>query len=241
MVRKAAVALLVASALAVSSGAAWAQASCPWLELDLAGAQQDERVGVLIRGTGNFHGDAIQVTITAPAEVGVRVDVPLGTVLRSSVPQEQDMVVHGVRGRLDEDRYIDVADVMEVGCGEETTFVLEAYCLDLEKETPATSTTFEATGLADAPVLSVLNASPPPGSDVTFAIQDAVWVATGDLALAGIAPEDVVTHTILERAGLAMPSSSDEPAEGGEMVDNSWLIIVAAIVAVVGVIALLLL
>ena len=219
--------------------AAWGQEPCPWQELDLASAQRSDDIAVRIVGSDNFHGDAIRVTVTASEEASFRITVAPGTVLESTVPDEQDMVILGVRGKLDEALYIERSAQIEVGCGETATYVLEAYCLELEKAAPASSTEFRVGGPALEPVLAVVGASPPPGSDISFAIQQAVWVATEDLTPAEVAPDDAVTMQILVDAGLVEAGEIAEIAEGGNMLTVG--VIVAVALLLLGVVALLIL
>jgi len=219
--------------------AGWGQEPCPWQELDLAAAQRSDQIGVRIVGSDNFHGDAIRVTVTASAASSIRITVKPGTVLESTVPDEQDMVVLGVRGKLDEALYIERSDHIEVGCGETATYVLEAYCLELEKDAPASSTEFRVGGPAPEPVLAVVEASPPPGSDISFAIQQAVWVATDDLTSAEMAPDDAVTMQILVDAGLVEAGEIAEIVEGENML--TVRVIVAVSLLLLGVVALLIL
>jgi hypothetical protein len=230
--------LLVVSFTAIDPVGA-AQILCPWLDLELAAAQRDERIGLLLRGTDNFHGDAIHVRVDAPESAGVRIRVPVGLVLESGVPEEQDMVVLGLRGRLGEDRMIDPVPVMEIACGETATFILEAYCLDLEKATPSADNAFVAGGLASDAVVAVLGSAPAVGSAISYAIQQAVWVATGDLSLAEVRQEDPVAFDLLTDAGLAASPEISPPVDP-ERTPGRQGIILLALLGLAAVIAFLL-
>lgn len=145
----------------------------------LTGAMALGLVEARFHGQGACSGDTIIVRVSKTATTGggrLELSIERGTVLRSSVPSQQDMVVASVRGKkVDERRFVSEKSLVLVG-HEPVYYVLEAYCVDMEKDNPASSTALTPDSV-DASLANLLEEGARRGSSVGV-IQTAVWILT---------------------------------------------------------------
>ena len=182
-------------------------------QLTLTQAIQHGLVQVQITGNGASSGDAINIGLTRTGPETLEIELPRGTILVSTTPGFQDMVVHAVKGRISGpmDQMYYPASRIVLDDDEEQWFVVEAYCLDLYGDNPEYGTDFVLAGAAHQDVLAVLDAAAQMGRDDAsiYAIQIAVWAVAQDISRAQAearisADEDdfVQARAVLERAGI---------------------------------------
>lgn len=192
--------------------------SCAWRTYELLEADAAGVVRLKFTGMGAASGDSIKVTVTPTVDLNLRIRVEPGTVLLSSVPSEQDMVVRRVRGKMITELHFEPSVDIEVECDETKTYVLEAYCLDRTKGMPSRTTMFTIGGRMPRDVAKVIAALPEHSEASVQAIQNAIWVATKDMSLSevgsGVLSEDVQAREILTSAGLdASVETSDDVSQ----------------------------
>jgi hypothetical protein len=181
--------------------------------LTLTQAIQHGLVQVEITGSGGSSGDAINIGLTRTEPETLEIELPRGTILHSTTPGFQNMVVHAVKGRISSpmDQTYYPASRIVLDDDEEQWFLVEAYCLDPDGDNPEYSTDFVLAGAANQDVVAVLEAAAQMGRDEAsiWAIQIAVWAVAQDISRAQAearisADEDdfVQARAVLERAGI---------------------------------------
>jgi len=179
----------------------------------LADALDQQLADIQILGMGGASGASIQVIARATGSQSVSIGIAPGTVLRSSVPGEQDMVVRQLLGlRQGDQRYVP-ADVifLHAAAAKPVTYIVDAYCLNFHKGNPSATTSFsvDADTPASPDVAAVLAAAgrvPGAAQDIA-AIQAAVWTVTDrpslqELAGRGYSPNRDMVAALLQSAGL---------------------------------------
>lgn len=168
---------------------------------------------IQILGMGGASGASIQIVARALGSGSVSIAVEPGTVLRSSVPGEQDMVVRRLLGlRQGEQRYLPAEVIFLLGSvAGPQTYVVDAYCLNFHKDNPGATTAFSvnADSPADPAVAAVLAAAgrvPAAMQDIA-AIQAAVWTVTDhptwqEMADRGYSPNRQTVAALLLSANL---------------------------------------
>lgn len=148
---------------------------------DLASAIGSGKVSARFCGNGASSGDAIAVVVEKTARAGngtLTLTVPPGTRLESGTASAQNMVVAGVRGRaVGTDSYEPVSTI-EVSDRGSSTYILEGYCMNFDKDNPATDTSFSLSS-PDPVLASILREA---GGLSTAAKQAAVWIHTDHAA-----------------------------------------------------------
>lgn len=145
--------------------------------LQLAEAHRRGFVSLEIVGTGGSSGDVISVVVQRKVRRPLRLVLDPGTVLRSSSPNVQNMVVAALKGRwIDAKRYAP-AKVIELTDDASHTYLVEAYCLDFLKDNPGVNDRFTL-GALDAAVLKVIQTTSAPGRAPSV-IQAALWLSQG--------------------------------------------------------------
>jgi hypothetical protein len=171
--------LLSAALLCVIALSVGAQSTTQQEDNTLTAAIAAGKVTAQFTGTGSSSGDAVRVTVQKTAAAGpatLTLTIPPGTLLRSSNPSEQNMVIAGIRGRqLDAQRFTPQSQIILTGTAA-VTYVLEAYCADFHKGNPSASTGFTLT--APDPRLSTILSEGKKRNLSTRALQAAVWIAT---------------------------------------------------------------
>lgn len=184
-------------------------ATSPIVALSLREALDQGVVEAQIQGTGFASGASTTLVVRRLVPRNLRITVDPGTVLLNSVSSEQNMVVRRLLGLQTRGQQYEPAEAIVLVTDESQTYVLEAYCLDLQKDNPSAGASFSLGGPPSPAVSAVLAAiDTAPGASEDFAaIQAAIW-ATGDvttwneLAAIGYAPEREVVRSILRTAGL---------------------------------------
>ena len=181
--------------------------------VSLAEALDQKLADIQILGMGGASGASIQVIARAAGSQSLSIEIAPGTVLRSSAPGEQDMVVRQLLGlRQGEQRYVP-ADVifLHAPAAEPVTYIVDAYCLNFHKDNPSATTSFsvDADTPASPDVATVLAAAgrvPGAAQDIA-AIQAAVWTVTDrptlqELAARGYSPNREMLAALLQSANL---------------------------------------
>lgn len=166
---------------------------------------------VQILGTGAASGNSITVAVRRLGDRLGTIRVEPGTVLASSNPGEQDMVVRRLLGwRVDEQQYRPAEAISLFGPEDAAQeYAVEAYCLNFERNSPGPATSYSVGGPPPQGVAAVLHAAdqvPGAGTDVA-AIQMAVWAITdnptaAEMAERGYQSSVDLVRQILETAGL---------------------------------------
>jgi len=181
--------------------------------ISLAEALEQQLADIQILGMGAASGASIQVIARATGSQSVSIGIAPGTVLRSSVPGEQDMVVRQLLGlRQGEQRYTPTEVIfLHPAAAEPVTYIVDAYCLNFHKGNPSATTSFsvDAHTAASPDVAAVLAAAgrvPGAAQDIA-AIQAAVWTVTDrptlqELANRGYSPNREMVAALLQSAGL---------------------------------------
>ena len=197
--------ILVSSATVLPAGSQYGE-PCDWRTYELTEAFSASVASFRITGTGRHCGGSIEITVTPSIDLNLRIRVEPGTVLHSSVPGEQDMVVRRVRGRVVTEWQIEPSVDIEVRCEETETYILEAYCLDRDEETPSRTTEFTIGGRLRGDVGRVIAVLPDYEDASIYAVQAAIWVATGDIPLSSVegsaSPDYHQAAEILNSAGI---------------------------------------
>ena len=182
--------------------------------LTLSQALAQGLVDAQFRGTGSSSGDSIIATLTRKVPRTLEITVPPGTVLASSSPSAQDMVVLRVRGiPVGEDQF-EPASTMRLTSDESKEFVLEAYCLDFDKDNPSGSTGFSVGEPASSGVQAILHAlqKVPLSQRSIGAIQTAIWAVTDDLCERELQARFQVSAADLEAAEGILEAAGINPA-----------------------------
>lgn len=129
-----------------------------------------------VTGRGACSGDAVRVEVRRKVSHEVRIVVVPGTIMENTTGNVQSMVCHGVKYQKEGERYRRV-DVMVLSDDLTHTFLLEAFCRDFSKPTPAANSSFRL-GAVDQQTTAVIVKGRENGVG-TKAIQIAVWTQRG--------------------------------------------------------------
>ncbi len=152
------------------------------------------------------------IALTRTTDQRLEIDVPTGTVLASSNPAFQDMVVRKLKGATDSQTSASYSPSSKIvlNTDEQRWFLFEAYCLNFERDNPTYATSFSVQGTSSAEVTAVLKAadelSPSPSIG---AIQAAVWAISENISKAtllstfSVDDDDIAqARSLLEAAGV---------------------------------------
>jgi len=136
---------------------------------------------VSIHGTGGSSGDSIKIDIAKGPKAGnepLEVSVPPGTVLTNGNAAGQDMVIAGVTGlATSEDTYTPM-NYIRVEGSQPVTYVLNAFCMNFEKDNPSENDTFTV-GEPDPALACILKNS---RKLSVPARQAAIWIYTDNVS-----------------------------------------------------------
>jgi len=151
--------------------------------ITLPDAMGDGLVEAVLESTGAASGSAATVRLRRLVPDELTISVPTGLVLVSSDPERQDVGVLRLLGETAGGRSYRPATVIVLADDAEHTYIIEAYCLHAHKDNPRAGMPFTIAGLADAPIVAVLEAAAqnPDAKGQNLAIQAAVWAATDDI------------------------------------------------------------
>ena len=182
--------------------------------LTLSQALAQGLVDAQFRGTGSAAGDSIIATLTRKVPRTLEITIPKGTVLASNDSTAQDMVVLRVRGiPVGGDRF-EPASSIRLTSDESKEFVLEAYCLDFDRDNPSGSTGFSVGEPASSDVQAILQAlqKVPLSQRSIGAIQTAIWTVTDDLCERELQARFQVSAADLEAAEGILEAAGINPA-----------------------------
>lgn len=146
--------------------------------ISLAAAVAIGLVTVSIHGQGGSSGDVIHLRVRRTMNRTLRLRLEPGTVFRSASPAVQNMLVAALKGELtnSEGEYLPAATI-ELKDDKERSYLVEAYCLDFERENPGPGDSFTFEAIA-ADALAVLNAIPERDRTIPI-VQAALWLWQG--------------------------------------------------------------
>ena len=152
---------------------------------DLAAALAAGRVSASLHGNGGSSGDSVELVVAKTAAAGagtLSLTIAPGTRLQSRNAAAQSMVVAGVRGRVVGGDSYEPSSVIEISGQGSTTYLLEGYCMEFDKDNPSSDTVFSVT--PPDPVLAcILSAA---AGLSTEAKQAAVWIYTDHATFAHV-------------------------------------------------------
>jgi len=161
------------------------------------------------RGTGSSSGDSIMATLTRSVPRTLEITVPPGMVLASHSPSAQDMVVLRVRGIPVGGGQFEPASTMRLTSDDPKEFLLEAYCLDFDRDNPSDSTGFSVGEPVSSDVQAVLEAlqEVPLSQRSMGATQAAIWAVTDNLCESELRARFPVDTADLEAAASILAAA----------------------------------
>ena len=182
--------------------------------LELREALAQGLVEAQVRGNGSSSGDSIIVELTRKVPRSLELTIPAGTVLRSKDSAAQNMVVLGVRGIPIGGGKFRPVSTMRLTSDAPQEFLLEAYCLDFDRENPSGDTGFSVGELASPQVQAVFEAlgKVPAAQRAIGAIQTAIWVVTDDVCERELQARFQVGAADLEAAQDILEAAGVDPA-----------------------------
>ena len=181
--------------------------------LTLSQALAQGLIDAQFRGTGSSSGDSIMATLTRNVPRTLEITVPPGMVLASNSPSTQDMVVLRVRGIPVGGDQFEPASSMRLTSDTPKEFILEAYCLDFDRDNPSGSTGFSVGEPVSSNVQAVLEAlqEVPVSQRTIGAIQAAIWTVTDDLCESELRTRFPVDTADLEAAASILAAAGIHP------------------------------
>jgi hypothetical protein len=177
-----------------------AAATLPAQTLTLPAAVAADRVRITVSGMGSSSGDSIRlIVVKSPTtEAGeLLLTVPPGTRLASADSGAQSMVVARVRGRETGPFSFVPTSTIVVGA-RPTTYILEAYCIEFEKDNPSGSTSFRVQ-VSDPELACILQKAVGDSLSVE-AVQAAVWIRTDQITFEHMVQKFPVSNLDFRRA-----------------------------------------
>lgn len=144
------------------------------LNIDLQTAVSNKWITASFTGTGASTGDAIMLEVKRMIMKPMKFTIISGTTLKSQNSNKQNMIIQKVKGKMTSDTSYIVSDVIDLSKEDKATYVLEAYCLDFEKENPDASTSFTIAGV-DTMMQKILSKGRD-SSSTPQVIQSAIWM-----------------------------------------------------------------
>jgi hypothetical protein len=186
---------------------------------DLATAVAAGKVNVSFQGTGGSSGDSIRVIVTKTDKSGenLALTIPAGTRLKSGNPSAQSMVIAAVKGQVMGENSYSPSSVIEVG-DTPTTYVLEAFCLEFEKDNPSSATRFSFEPF-DPVLACILNEA---SQLSTQAKQAAVWIYTEKASFSHVNAKFYVSRSDWDAAAAVVSrcSSNEQPSKAAGRKDK---------------------
>jgi hypothetical protein len=147
------------------------------VEVSLEKALQLGALDGTFRGTGSSSGDSVVLKAKGTLTLEVCPRFVPGTVLENQNAQAQNMVLASLRGRPS-GSFIEPEVELHFEPGIEAEHVFEAYCINFDKENPATSDLLSVKGPATEDIAKILAAH----SSNLEAVQLAIWAITDDVS-----------------------------------------------------------
>lgn len=139
-------------------------------------AEADGLITVSAEGTGGSSGDVIVLVVRRVVNRPLRLALNPGMTLRSAAANVQNMIVYALKGEATARGYRPSAFI-ELSDDKERRYVVEAYCLDFDKENPDSSHRLTL-GPPDDRTLAILRAIPKDNWSIKIA-QAAIWLGQG--------------------------------------------------------------
>lgn len=179
-------------------------------------AEDEGLVYVEFYGTGASSGQSIIMGIERLCSYPVELTIPSGMVLKSYSASYQDMVVRRayVVSMANEEVDLTLAPSIKLVDNEPQAVLLEAYCLDFEKDNPGEDATFSIGDSGNYEVKKVMGAVEKLDEDVAdiASIQTAIWVVTDDLSREELEEKFEVTQENIDNAEIILESAGIDPA-----------------------------
>lgn len=144
-------------------------------KISLQKALSNDWITVSFAGKGSSSGDAILMEIGRKTNKPLKVYVIPGTILKSNEPNAQDMILSQVKGEMTGDRTYSPSDFIDLSSEEPIKYLLEAYCLNFDKDNPSTTTNFRI-GNVDEKLQKILYKGKVWGMPLQV-IQAAIWIS----------------------------------------------------------------
>lgn len=190
---------VIVLSLLVSAGHQAAQPAPILLTVDEAASRG--LIELVLAGKGGSSGDVVTLTVKRTARRPMHLRLLAGTVLRSASTSVQNMIVAAVKGELmDGDRYRP-AETIDLADDKPRTYLLEAYCLDFDRDNPGASDRFSV-GPVNESVLSLIREAQKDAPSIAVT-QAAVWLAAG-VSKASIRERFTIGDTDLLLAEIAV-------------------------------------
>ena len=178
----------------------------------LADALDNKYVQIAICGTGFSTGESIIMAIRSLVDHSMKLPLTSGTLLRSSDPSSQDMVVSRIESERDAsgdeellhtcedaadalEKSTEVQDEISASAGwslahfidlpasQTQLYLISAYCVDFEKHNPASSTSFAIAEPRDSETTMLMSYVTQKSKRFsTVAVQLATWAINGNIA-----------------------------------------------------------
>lgn len=149
----------------------------PTLVMSLPEAVEKGLVHLSIEGQGSSSGDSIQMRIKRVQRRPMRLTLAPGTVLKSLKGSVQNMIIAAIKGVIKSSTMYEPKSAVELADDEIQTYLVEAYCLDFEKDNPGEGDGFLFDDV-DNQMLAVIRAVPKEKQNADV-IQAAIWLADG--------------------------------------------------------------
>ncbi|MDB6004854.1 MAG: hypothetical protein JWR15_1841 [Prosthecobacter sp.] len=175
---------------------------------ELSTAVAAGKVSVSLSGNGGSSGDSVLATVKLADKAGDPVELTIapGTRLKSGSSRAQNMVVAGVKGEMLGGQSYRRTSTMSAGATA-TTYVLDAYCAEFEKDNPGAATHFSV-GSVDPVLACILKGTS--GLSVQ-AKQAAVWIYTDHATFGHVNQKFSVTRSDWDAAAAVVKSCSSTP------------------------------
>ncbi len=162
-----------------------------------------------IYGVGSSSGDSIMIDVKRVVNYTLEIEIEVGREITTSISSEQNMAIRRIKGKpMDATRY-EPAVKITLDTQEIKTYILEAYCLEFDKDNPSGQNRFSIGGI-NTEIKKIFNAADElPDAGSIAAIQIAIWVMTDDISRQDIEEKLDISEgdiqnakTLLETAGV---------------------------------------
>jgi len=162
-----------------------------------------------IYGVGSSSGDSIMIDIKRVVNYTLEIEIEAGREITTSIDSEQNMIIRGIKGKPKDAAMYEPRVKITLDAQEIETYILEAYCLDFDKDNPSEQNRFSIGGI-NSEIKKIFNAADKlPEAGSVAAIQMAIWAVTDDISRQeveeklDINEEDIRNAKILlEKAGM---------------------------------------
>jgi len=175
---------------------------------ELAAAVAAKKVSVSFSGTGGSSGDSVMATVKLLDKNADPLELTIapGTRLRSGNSSDQNMVVAGVKGEMMGGQSYRGSSTITAS-STPSTYVLDAYCAEFEKDNPGSSTHFSV-GSVDPVLACILEGA---SSLSVQARQAAVWIYTDKASYSHVNQKFSVSRSDWDEAAAVVRNCLSRP------------------------------